>query len=389
MDAAKPRTDAEDLDLASRSKLSQHVSVTPRAHRNALDMVRVLARYTDIAAHAQHTINVALAPTLSQYTGLAAHAHRSALNMAPVLSQYADVAAQAHRSALNMAQMLARHTDFTAQAQRTIDTTLAPMLTQYADIAAQAQRTITAALAPNTAEWANRLALLLETSRHKLWPPNLQDVDFTLEGLSQLADEGIVLWAVPDPETARQFLRARTAGARRTILSRRRGPILDQCGATAAYAAGGRFAPHARELEQAIAAGRKGFVGPALSHLASVLDTMLQTELEKDSRVQLVRHQSTRVSAMNHFEELALQHAMVFRPIWFAYRPMRTNAERAVSTSFSRHAVAHRVTERNVISDRNFVQASMLAAALLNFLSWWSENAANGISFERLTISRR
>ena len=218
----------------------------------------------------------------------------------------------------------------------------------------------------------------LETSR---LPPNLAGVDLNIEDLSRLADEGIVLWAVPDPETARQFLAASTTGERRVVLSRRSTAILEECESVAAYGAGGPYAQHARVLEQAIAAGRQGFVGPALSHLASVLDTMMWTELEKTSRVQLVRHRPTKDEAvLNHFEELMLQHAMIFRPIWFAYRPMHTTSERALSSSFARHAVAHGVTGRNVISFRNFVQASMLAAALLNFLSWWSDSNTNGAS---------
>ena len=85
---------------------------------------------------------------------------------------------------------------------------------------------------------------------------------------------------------------------------------------------------------------------------------------------------------MEHFDELTLQLAMVFRPIWFAYRPMYTREQQARSTSFARHAVAHAVTGPRILSFRNFVQAAMLATALLNFLSWWSESEANGISLD-------
>jgi hypothetical protein len=105
-------------------------------------------------------------------------------------------------------------------------------------------------------------------------------------------------------------------------------------------------------------------MGPALSHIASTLDTLMRSALVKSDRADLVRHRPTKTSAvMDHFDALELRLAMVFRPIWFAYRPYETPAQRAVSHSFARHAVAHVFTARQVVSHRNVVQAAMLTAA--------------------------
>ena len=224
-----------------------------------------------------------------------------------------------------------------------------------------------------SAEWFTDLAELVEKQRRRLLPPNLHNLNVTVADLSRLANEGITLWAVPNPQTTEQFLAAPTYGARREILGKRGRAIIDDCQMSAAYAAGGPYAASARELESAIAAAWAGFVGPALSHIASILDTLMHDALEYSSRVHLVRHKpSKNQSVMDHFDELDLQTAMVFRPIWFAYRPMHTREERARSTSFARHAVAHGITGPRVLSFRNFVQAAMLATALINFLSWWA-----------------
>ncbi|MFC7876884.1 hypothetical protein, partial [Isoptericola sp. NPDC057391] len=220
--------------------------------------------------------------------------------------------------------------------------------------------------------WLDGFKEMVERRRRQLLPQNLHDVDVTVADLSRLADEGITLWAIPNPKIVQQLVAAPTYGARREVLGRRGRVIIDDCAQVAAYAVGGRYAPLARELEQAISAERAGFVGPALSHVASILDTLMRDEIE--SRADIVRHKPTKKQpVMDHFDELDLGTAMVFRPIWFAYRPMYTREERARSTSFARHAVAHGVTGTRVVSFRNFVQATMLAAALISFLSWWTQ----------------
>ncbi|MCK9795247.1 hypothetical protein M1843_15965, partial [Isoptericola sp. 4D.3] len=215
---------------------------------------------------------------------------------------------------------------------------------------------------------------VLEKRRRQLLPSNLRGVDVTVEDLSRLANEGVTLWAVPRRQTAQQLIAAPNSGARREVLGRRGRAIIDDCQEVAAYAAGGPHAASARELEDAIAAERDGYLGPALSHIGGLLDSLMRDAIENKLRVRLVGHKSSNNQpVMDHFDELDLRKAMVFRPIWFAYRQMNTPDERALSTSFARHGVAHVVTGARVISFRNFVQAAMLAAALISFLSWWSE----------------
>ncbi|MBI9115278.1 hypothetical protein [Sanguibacter suaedae] len=225
------------------------------------------------------------------------------------------------------------------------------------------------------------LAEGLDAHRRRLLPLNLHSVDFSVEDLRRLADEGIVLWSVPRPEIAQRLIDAPTYGARREVLGRRGQAILEDCRSIAAHAAAGPYAPHARELEKAIAAGQAGYVGPAISHLASVIDTIMRNEIEESSRLRLVRHPKAQ-HPMDHFTELPAQSAMVFRPIWFAYRKMETEEQRTLSTSFARHGVAHDVTGRQALSFRNFVQAAMLSAALLDYLSWWSGTKTNNINSE-------
>ena len=215
----------------------------------------------------------------------------------------------------------------------------------------------------------------IERRRRQLLPTNLHDLaGVTVTNLSRLADEGITLWHVPSPRTAQRLLDAPTYAARREILGRHGNGILRECRTAAANTVGGPYAAPARELETAIAAAQAGHVRPAISHIANVLDTLLRDAFESTERADLVRHKATKKQfVMDHFDDLDLRAAMVLRPIWFAYRPMYTREDRARSTSFARHAVAHGMTNPRVLSFRNLVQAAMLAAALVNYLTWWDE----------------
>lgn len=244
---------------------------------------------------------------------------------------------------------------------------LAPAESYISAINAQQLSWVTDAL-----EWWSRLADQELAEFRRSLPPNLRGVeDVEFSAIATLAGEGITVWAVPRARVAQRLLHAPTSQARRRILGDAAADILDDCATIATTAAAGPFPDLAQLLEQVIRVTRSGEHGAGQALAASILDTLMQLAFDEGDRVRLVQHKrkaTSEVTPMDHFDELEIGAAMVLRPIWFAYRPQTTPEQRAVSTTFARHGTAHHIRGRQV-SKRNAVQATMLAAALLDFLS--------------------
>ena len=218
-------------------------------------------------------------------------------------------------------------------------------------------------------DWA-ALERAVEAARRRDLPPNLHQVSgLRVEVLETLANEGLTLWSVPRHEVAAALISAPDAAARRRILGSRSEVILDDCADVAALASSGSYGTHAGFLAQAISAIRSGHVAAGQALVASTLDSTLQASIDKTARSRLTQHLNAK-KRIDHFQELELAAAMVFRPIWQAYRPQNTPAERAASWTFARHGIAHNVSGRQ-FNRRNAVQGAMLAASLLNFVTFW------------------
>lgn len=225
-------------------------------------------------------------------------------------------------------------------------------------------------LAPALEDFAR---LIRQASRGAL-PANLRDFD-PLDPLivEQLANEGITVWAVPNAALVRRLFAAPDKSSRREIIGRAWLTILDDCADVASRAVTGRYSTQARFLEEAINAMRQGHVAAGQALATSTLETMLHFSMPNEDRIKMISHgKKTRI---DHFRALDLAQAMVFRPIWFTYRPQYTKADLAVASSFARHGVTHALTGRQV-NKRNAAQAVMLAASILDFATFWNESRA-------------
>ncbi|MEN0072409.1 MAG: hypothetical protein AAGC63_15630, partial [Propionicimonas sp.] len=213
--------------------------------------------------------------------------------------------------------------------------------------------------------------------RRRAFPPNVVDLpELRVDALIALGDEGITVWTVPRPAIAARLLRAGSPQERRRVLGQAWSSILDDCAGEAAKAAGGPHAALARLLEQAIHAVQAGHTAAGQALAASVLDTLMRTAFVDEYRSDLTRHpRNPNAKVMDHYDELTIGEAMVLRPIWFAYRPQETPAQRASSSAFARHATAHHLHDRQ-LSRRNAVQAIMLATALLAFMAVLDQDIA-------------
>ncbi|NCT92715.1 hypothetical protein GXB85_17415 [Cellulomonas sp. APG4] len=182
----------------------------------------------------------------------------------------------------------------------------------------------------------------LEQHRRNVLPPNLVGLDHVdVDALRRLADEGITLWAVPRASIARQLLDAPTSQARRRVLGDRSQQIVDDCETVSQWAIAGPYAGEARLLQRALHAVRDGHVESGQALLANVLDSTRQRYTEGNPLRSRLTNHLDRNQLMDHFSDLHAADAMVWRPVWFAYRPQVTPAQRAASPAFARHAVAH------------------------------------------------
>lgn len=228
---------------------------------------------------------------------------------------------------------------------------------------------ITAAAANNLVEGQAGIWARLASLPSHILPPNLQAVeDLRVSDLQPLADEGLAVWAVPSTPIVERFLAADDRAARRVVLGRYWRTILEDCSAAASRASSGPYAAQANFLEQAIGALLAGHTAAAQALAASTLDTVLAFALTPTRRTSLVTHSQKK--AIDHFDDLSVREALVFRPIWQAYRPQNKPSDRAGTTTFSRHGMAHHLTARQV-NRRNAVQGVMLVTALLDYVTFW------------------
>lgn len=209
---------------------------------------------------------------------------------------------------------------------------------------------------------------LIRKAQTAALPKNLRDIALDADQVETVADEGLTIWSVPRRKLVERLLAAPDKAARRRILGSKWEAILEDCEEVAAQTTTGPHGSQAQFLAQAIAALRAGHTAAGQALAGNVLDSLLWMTFPTSERRDLTGHGKP----LDHFGELDLGQAMVFRPVFRAYRPQSTPPDRAGDSTFARHGTAHNLTPKQV-SRPNAVQAVMLAAALLNYLTFWQE----------------
>jgi len=198
------------------------------------------------------------------------------------------------------------------------------------------------------------------------WMPlNLRDVR-DLAAAAQLSlDEGLPLAWVPRSAIVDALLASDTPQERAFILDERLTDILDDCEALLVHI------PHewARECVAAISALRAGFDGPAQSHAANIIDSIVLRLLGKNGR------DRARAWAGEPFDDVPLRVAsesLTLRPLYRAFAPWWPDQDARPPDHFARHATAHAVGYPGLFHRRHALVAVMLATSLT--VQFWDDD---------------
>lgn len=188
-------------------------------------------------------------------------------------------------------------------------------------------------------------------------PVNLREVG-NLDAVAQVAlNEGLPLSWVPREEIVEELLAANGPDERKAILDRRVDDVLDDCEGLL----GGAKHEWARQCLAAISALRAGFDGPAQSHAANIVDSVILQLMGKNGR------ECARKRASEDFEELPLQvvaESLTLRPLFRAFTSWWPTSGQPPPDHFARHTTAHAVGHDGLFERRHALIAVMLATSL-------------------------
>jgi hypothetical protein len=238
---------------------------------------------------------------------------------------------------------------------------------------AAAESAIADALTSHTQEWLKSFqtidVLRLVESLDRWLPDNLRTVD-DLEAVALIAlDEGIPLSSVPRTPIVVRLVQAATPDGRLALLDAHRADIVDDCANAVAEI------PHqwARECEEAIQALRVPLNGPAQSHAAGIIDSIVLCTLGSKGR------EVAKQRATEDWEDLALRVAgesLALRPLYRALVTWFPNTGTPPPDHFARHATAHAVGQPGLFHARHALIAVMLAVSLT--VQFWDDPSAIG-----------
>jgi hypothetical protein len=212
---------------------------------------------------------------------------------------------------------------------------------------------------------ADKLAITLPEIEIDRWleilqrwiPENLREVG-SLDDVAQLSlDEGLPLSWVPRQEIVEALLAAKGADERRAILDDRLADILDDCEAALVDT------KHewARQCRAAISALRAGYDGPAQSHGANIIDSIVLRLMGRNGR------EYAKKRAEEGLDDLPLQLAaesLTLRPLFRAFTTWWPMSGDAPPDHFARHATAHAIGHEGLFERRHALVAVMLATSL-------------------------
>jgi hypothetical protein len=188
-------------------------------------------------------------------------------------------------------------------------------------------------------------------------PANLREVG-SLDAIAQLSlDEGLPLSWVPRQEIVGALLAAKGADERRAILDDRLADILDDCEAALVDT------KHewARQCRAAISALRAGYDGPAQSHGANIIDSIVLRLMGRNGR------EYAKKRAEEGLDDLPLQLAaesLTLRPLFRAFTTWWPTSGDVPPDHFARHATAHAIGHEGLFERRHALIAVMLATSL-------------------------
>ena len=188
-------------------------------------------------------------------------------------------------------------------------------------------------------------------------PDNLHEVPDLSAVATVALEEGIPLSWVPRPEIVTALIEVDGPEARLKIISERRDDILDDCEARLDAIAH----EWAEQCSEAVRALRLGLIGPAQSHAANIVDSIVLSRLGKRGRAAATRRASEELG------EQILQRAaeyLTLLPIKRAQTHWWPHAGAAPPNYFSRHATAHAVGNRGVFTPQSATIAVMFATSL-------------------------
>lgn len=240
---------------------------------------------------------------------------------------------------------------------------------------AAAQSAIAEALTSHTREWLRSFQTIdverLLESLDRWIPHNLRGVD-DLEEVARISlDEGLPLSWVPRTTIVVSIVEAATPEDRLALLDTHRDDIIDDCARAVAEI------PHqwGRECEEAIRALLIPLNGPAQSHAAGIIDSIVLCTLGSNGR------NVAKQRATEDWEELALRVAgesLALRPVYRALVTWFPNTGTPPPDHFARHATAHAVGQPGLFQARHALIAVMLAVSLT--VQFWDDpSAASGV----------
>ena len=188
-------------------------------------------------------------------------------------------------------------------------------------------------------------------------PDNLQEVP-DLDAVATVAlDEGVPLCWIPRREIVFALIGADGPRARLDVLTARRDDVLDDCDVALASI------PHewSAQCRSAIEVLRLGHDGPAQSHAANIVDSIVLARFGDGGR------NETRARASEDLGEQPIQRAaeyLTMLPLFRAFTPWRPRSGAPPPDYFARHPTAHAVGTAGVFAPLSALIAVMLATSL-------------------------
>ena len=203
-------------------------------------------------------------------------------------------------------------------------------------------------------------------------PDNLHEVPDLNSVATVALEEGLPLCWVPRPEIVAALIEAEGPEARLTIIAERWDDILDDCEARLDVIAH----EWSKQCSEAVRALRLGLSGPAQSHAANIVDSIVVSRFGNGGRRATKEHASENLGdqplqrAAEYLTVLPLVRALT---AWWPY------ADAAPPDHFSRHATTHAVGHAGVFAPHLAMTAVMLATSLtVQFAS--SEATTGGVA---------